>query len=128
MAQTQTKRAINEDWRCRVIGTVRSAGNGSAMRAGLPEQRRIPLIVNVGTTPLTKQGYEFLVRNFPTGMCHNGLKTEVEALIEATEGHAPTTVFCPWNLDNFGMAQRRAVDTFPERRDPFASCQIRYRV
>jgi branched-chain amino acid transport system substrate-binding protein len=118
VARTQTERAINEGAQC-VIGAFDSAATLAI--AQVCEQRKIPLIVNIGAAPqLTEQGYKFLVRNFPTGgmLVSNGLK-QIKALIEATKVAPKTAVFLHAN-DNFGMAQRHGMDAiFPNAGMPF---------
>ncbi|MGH9806626.1 MAG: ABC transporter substrate-binding protein, partial [Terriglobia bacterium] len=118
VARTQTERAINEGAQC-VIGAFDSAATLAI--AQVCEQRKVPLIVNIGAAPqLTEQGYKFLVRNFPTGgmLVSNGLK-QIKALIEATKVAPKTAVFLHAN-DNFGMAQRHGMDkVFPTAGMPF---------
>ena len=118
VARTQTERAINEGAQC-VVGAFDSAGTLAI--AQVCEQRQVPLIVNIGAAPqLTEQGYKFLVRNFPTGgmLVTNGLK-QIKALIDATKVAPKTAVFLHAN-DNFGMAQRKGMDTvFPNAGLPF---------
>jgi branched-chain amino acid transport system substrate-binding protein len=118
VARTQTERAINEGAQC-VIGAFDSAATLAI--AQVCEQRKVPLIVNIGAAPqLTEQGYKFLVRNFPTGgmLVSNGLK-QIKALIEATKVAPKTAVFLHAN-DNFGMAQRHGMDAiFPNAGMPF---------
>jgi len=108
IARTQTERAINEGAQC-VVGAFDSA---CTLALGqVCEQRQVPLVVHVGSAPqLTEQGYKYLVRNFPTGgmLMTNGLK-QIKDLLEATRIAPRTAVFLHAN-DNFGTAQRSAMD------------------
>src|SRR5882724_9376583 len=108
VARTQTERAINDGAQC-IVGAFDSAGTLAI--AQVCEQRQVPLIVNIGAAPqLTEQGYKFLARNFPTGgmLVVNGLKRVIEVL-DTTKLAAKTAVFIHAN-DNFGTAQRNAMD------------------
>jgi len=107
-ARTQTERAINEGAQA-VVGCFDSAG--TLAMAQVCEPRQVPLVVNIGAAPqLTEQGYKYLARNFPTGgmLVVNGLKRVIEVL-DATKLAAKTAVFIHAN-DNFGTAQRNAMD------------------
>lgn len=107
-ARTQTERAINEGVHA-VVGCFDSAG--TLAMAQVCEPRQVPLVVNIGAAPqLTEQGYKFLARNFPTGgmLVTNGLKL-VKEIIDTTKLAAKTAVFIHAN-DNFGTAQRNAMD------------------
>jgi branched-chain amino acid transport system substrate-binding protein len=118
VARTQTERALNEGAHA-VIGAFDSASTLAI--AQVCEQRKVPLVVNVGAAPqLTEQGYKFLVRNFPTGgmLVTNGLKL-INNLLAATKLDAKTAVFMHAN-DTFGTAQRAAMDKiFPNAGLPF---------
>ena len=85
------------------------------------EQRKVPLVVNIAAAPqLTEQGYQYLVRNFPTGgmLVTNGLRL-IKDLLTATKFDAKTAVFLHAN-DTFGTAQRAAMDElFPTAGLPF---------
>ena len=85
------------------------------------EQRKVPLVVNIAAAPqLTEQGYQYLVRNFPTGgmLVTNGLRL-IKDLLIATKFDAKTAVFLHAN-DTFGTAQRAAMDKiFPTAGLPF---------
>ena len=108
VARTQTERAINEGAQA-VVGCFDSAG--TLAMAQVCEPRQVPLVVNIGAAPqLTEQGYKFLVRNFPTGgmLVVNGLKL-VKEILDTTKLAAKTAVFIHAN-DNFGTAQRNAMD------------------
>ena len=118
VARTQTERAINDGAQV-VVGAFDSAS--TLAMAQVCEQRKIPLIVNIGAAPqLTEQGYKFLVRNFPTGgmLVTNGLKL-IKDELEVTKLDAKTAVFLHAN-DTFGTAQRGAMDKiFPTAGLPF---------
>jgi branched-chain amino acid transport system substrate-binding protein len=118
VARTQTERAINDGAQA-VVGAFDSASTLAI--AQVCEQLKVPFVVNVGASPqLTEQGYKFLVRNFPTGgmLVTNGLKL-INNLLAATKLDAKTAVFLHAN-DNFGTAQRGAMDKiFPNAGMPF---------
>jgi len=118
VSRTQAERAINEGAQA-IVGAFDSASTLAI--AQVCEQRKIPLVVNIGASPqLTEQGYKYLVRNFPTGvmLVTNGLKLIKEELA-ATKLDAKTAVFLHAN-DNFGTAQRAAMDKlFPTAGLPF---------
>ena len=118
VARTQAERAINDGVQA-IVGAFDSASTLAI--AQVCEQRKIPFVVNVGASPqLTEQGYKFLVRNFPTGgmLVTNGLKL-IKDLLATTKLEAKTAVFLHAN-DNFGTAQRAAMDNiFPKAGLPF---------
>jgi branched-chain amino acid transport system substrate-binding protein len=118
VARTQTERAINDGAHA-VVGAFDSASTLAI--AQVCEQRQVPLVVNIGAAPqLTEQGYKYLARNFPTGgmLVTNGLKL-INDLLAATKLDAKTAVFLHAN-DNFGTAQRQAMDKlFPTAGLPF---------
>ena len=119
VARTQAEKAINEGAHA-IVGAFDSACTLAI--AQVCEQRRVPLVVNISATPqLTAQGLKFLVRNFPTGgsLMVNGL-TRLKELVAATGAAPRTAVFLHAN-DNFGTAQRQAMDKiFPTAGLPFA--------
>jgi branched-chain amino acid transport system substrate-binding protein len=107
-ARALAERAINEGAQC-IVGAVDSASTLAI--AQVCEQRQIPLVINMGSAPqLTEQGYQFLVRNFPTSamVLSNGL-ARIKDLIAATNIKPRTAIFIHIN-DNFGAAQRQAMD------------------
>jgi branched-chain amino acid transport system substrate-binding protein len=107
-ARALAERVINEGAQC-VVGAFDSASTLAI--AQVCEQRQTPLVVNIGSAPqLTEQGYQFLVRNFPTSaiMLSNGL-ARINDLIAATHIRPRTAIFIHAN-DNFGTAQRQAMD------------------
>ena len=118
VARTQCERVINEGAQC-IVGAFDSAS--TLAMAQVCEQRKVPLVVNIAAAPqLTEQGYQFLVRNFPTAgmLVTNGLKL-INDLLGATKVDPKTAVFLHAN-DTFGMAQRQAMDKlFPTASLPF---------
>jgi branched-chain amino acid transport system substrate-binding protein len=73
-------------------------------------------VVNIGAAPqITEQGYQYLVRNFPTGgqLVTNGLAL-IKDLLAATGAQPKTAVFVHAN-DTFGTAQRGAMDALYPR-------------
>src|SRR5476651_2060843 len=108
VARTQTERAIDDGAQV-IVGAFDSAS--TLAMAQVCEPRQVPLVVNIGAAPqLTEQGYKFLVRNFPTGgmLVVNGLKL-IKEVLDVTKLAAKTAVFIHAN-DNFGTAQRNAMD------------------
>jgi branched-chain amino acid transport system substrate-binding protein len=118
VSRTQTERALNDGAQL-VVGAFDSASTLAI--AQVCDQRKVPLVVNVGAAPqLTEQGYKYLVRNFPTGgmLVNNGLRL-IKDLLVTTKLDAKTAVFLHAN-DNFGTAQRGAMDKlFPTAGLPF---------
>ena len=113
MARTQAERVINAGAHC-IVGPFES---GAALAiAQVMEQRRVPFIINIGAAPqITEQGYQYLVRNFPTGgqLVTNGLAL-IKDLLAATGAQPKTAVFVHAN-DTFGTAQRGAMDALYPR-------------
>jgi branched-chain amino acid transport system substrate-binding protein len=113
MARTQAERVINAGAHC-IVGPFES---GAALAiAQVTEQRKIPFVVNIGAAPqITEQGYQYLVRNFPTGgqLVTNGLAL-IKDLLAATGAQPKTAVFVHAN-DTFGTAQRGAMDALYPR-------------
>src|SRR5215831_13625127 len=118
IARTQAERVINEGAQC-VVGAFDSASTLAI--AQVCEQRQIPLVVNIAWAPqLTEQGYQFVVRNFPSGgtVLSNGL-AQIKDLIAATNIKPKTAIFIHAN-DSFGTAQRQTLDkVFPTAGLPF---------
>ena len=118
LSRTQAERVINEGANC-IVGAFDSACTLAI--AQVCEQRQVPLVVHIGAAPqLTEQGYKFLVRNFPTGgmLLANGLGL-IKDLLAATKAEPKTAAFLHAN-DNFGTAQRQAMDKmFPAANLPF---------
>jgi branched-chain amino acid transport system substrate-binding protein len=118
LARTQAERAINAGANC-IVGPFDS---GAALAiAQVCEQRRVPFIINIAAAPqVTEQGYQYLVRNFPTGgqLVTNGLGL-IKTMLAATGGAPKSAVFLHAN-DTFGTAQRGAMDAlFPRAGLPF---------
>jgi branched-chain amino acid transport system substrate-binding protein len=118
LARTRAERVINEGAHC-IVGAFDSACTLAI--AQVCEQRQVPLVVHIGAAPqLTEQGYKFLVRNFPNGgmLLGNGLAL-IKDLLAVTKAEPKTAVFLHAN-DNFGTAQRQAMDRmFPASNLPF---------
>jgi branched-chain amino acid transport system substrate-binding protein len=118
VARTQCERVINDG----VQGVIGAFDSASTLAiAQVCEQRKVPLVVNVGAAPqITEQGYKFLVRNFPAAgaLVTNGLKL-INDELEATKVAPKSAVFLHAN-DTFGTAQRQAMDRiFPSAGLPF---------
>ena len=118
VARTQAERVINDGAHC-IVGPFDS---GAALSiAQVCEQRKVPFVINVAAAPqITEQGYQYLVRNFPTGgqLVGNGLGL-IKSLLTAT-GSAPSTAVFLHANDTFGAAQRSAMDAlFPKADLPF---------
>jgi branched-chain amino acid transport system substrate-binding protein len=108
VARNQWERVINDGVDV-VVGVFDSACTLAI--AEVCEQRRVPLVVNIGRAPaLTEQGYRFVARNFPTigQVASNGL-ARVKAFIEATKASPKTAVFLHAN-NTFGAALRQVMD------------------
>ncbi|MDE2578763.1 MAG: ABC transporter substrate-binding protein [Hyphomicrobiales bacterium] len=118
VARTQAEKAINEGAHC-LVGAFES-GHTLAI-AQVCEQRQTPLVINVAAAPnITQQGYQYLVRNFPTGgmLVTNGLKLVTE-LTRSAGVDIKTAAFLHAN-DTFGTSMRTAVDAiFPKLDMPF---------
>ncbi len=118
VARTQAEKAIN-DGAGAIVGAFES-GHTLAI-AQVCEQRKVPLVINVAAAPqITQQGYQYLVRNFPTGgmLVTNGLKL-VNDVARAANVEFKTAAFLHAN-DTFGTAQRAAMDAiFPKLGMPF---------
>ena len=104
VARTQAERVINAGAHC-IVGPFDS---GAALSiAQVCEQRKVPFVINVAAAPqITEQGYQYLVRNFPTGgqLVGNGLRL-INDLLKSTNAEPKTAVFLHAN-DTFGTAQR----------------------
>lgn len=77
----------------------------TAAIAQVAEQRKVPFVVNIAAAPqITKQGYKYVVRNFPTApqLVHNGLAL-FRDLFQAT-GTAPRKAVFMHVNDTFGQA------------------------
>ncbi len=77
----------------------------SAAIAQVAEQRKVPFVINIAAAPqITKQGYKYVFRNFPTApqLVHNGLAL-FRDLFQAT-GTAPRKAVFMHVNDTFGTA------------------------
>jgi branched-chain amino acid transport system substrate-binding protein len=118
VARTQAEKAIN-DGAGAIVGAFES-GHTLAI-AQVCEQRKVPLVINVAGAPnITQQGYQYLVRNFPTGgmLVSNGLKLAAE-VAKAGNVEIKTAAFLHAN-DTFGTSMRDGVDAlWPKLNMPF---------
>ena len=118
VARTQAEKAIDDG--ARVLVGAFESGQTMAI-AQVCEQRKVPLVINIAAAPnITQQGYQYLVRNFPTGgmLVTDGLKL-IKDVSNATNVHFKTAAFLHAN-DTFGTAQRHAMDAiFPKLNMPF---------
>jgi len=112
-ARTQAEKAIDEGAQC-IVGAFDS-GLTLAI-AQVCEQRKVPLVINIAAAPqITGQGYEYLVRNFPTGgeLIANGLRL-IKDISQATHVEFHKAVFLHVN-DTFGAAMLKGMDAlFPK--------------
>ena len=101
-ARSRAEKLINDGAQV-LVGTFDSGATAAV--AQVAEQRKIPFVINIAAAPqITKQGYKYTFRNFPTApqLVTNGLSL-FRDLFQAT-GTAPrTAVFLHVN-DTFGTA------------------------
>ena len=118
VARTQAEKAINDG--CGALVGAFESGQTLTI-AQVCEQRKVPLVINVAAAPnITQQGYQYLVRNFPTGgmLVTNGLKL-INEVAKASNVEFKTAAFLHAN-DTFGTAQRQAMDAIiPKLNMPF---------
>src|SRR5947207_2355311 len=82
----------------------------SAAVAQVAEQKGIPFVINIATTPdITEQGYKFVFRNFPTAPMILGDAFANQKEIFAAAGAAPKTVVFMHVNDTFGTAMQRGI-------------------
>ena len=101
-ARSRAERLIEQG--AHVLVGAFDSGHTSAI-AQVAEQRGVPLVVNIAAAPqITKQGYRFVVRNFPTApqLVTNGLAL-FRDLFQAT-GTAPRKAVFMHVNDTFGQA------------------------
>ena len=101
-ARTRAERLIHEG--AHVLVGAFDSGQTAAI-AQVAEQRGVPLVINIAAAPqITKQGYKYVFRNFPTAidLVRNGLSL-IGDLFQATGVEARTAVFMHVN-DTFGQA------------------------
>ncbi len=118
VARAQAEKAINDG--CGALVGAFESGQTLAV-AQVCEQRKVPLVINVAAAPnITQQGYQYLVRNFPTGgaLVTNGVKL-IGDVSKAAGLELKTAAFLHAN-DTFGTGQRQAMDAiFPKLNMPF---------
>jgi len=101
-ARSRTEKLIDEGAQV-LVGAFDSGA--SAAIAQVAEQRKVPFVVNIAAAPqITKQGYKFVFRNFPTApqLVTNGLAL-FRDLFQAT-GTAPRKAVFMHVNDTFGTA------------------------
>ncbi len=101
-ARSRAEKLINEGAQI-LVGAFDSGA--SAAIAQVAEQRKIPFVINIAAAPqITKQGYKYTFRNFPTApqLVTNGLAL-FRDLFQAT-GTAPRTAVFMHVNDTFGVA------------------------
>ena len=90
----------------------------TAAIAQVAEQRKVPFVVNIAAAPqITKQGYKYVVRNFPTApqLVHNGLAL-FRDLFQAT-GTAPRKAVFMHVNDTFGTAMTGGIKAMLPKLD-----------
>lgn len=83
----------------------------SASIAQVAEQRKVPFVVNIAAAPqITKQGYQYVFRNFPTApqLIKNGLALMRD--IFQTSGTAPRTCVFMHVNDTFGQSMTKGIN------------------
>ena len=101
-ARSRAEKLINDGAQV-LVGAFDSGA--SAAIAQVAEQRKVPFIINIAAAPqITKQGYKYTFRNFPTApqLVTNGL-ARFRDLFQAT-GTAPRTAVFMHVNDTFGTA------------------------
>ena len=101
-ARSRTEKLIDEGAQV-LVGAFDSGA--SAAIAQVAEQRKVPFVINIAAAPqITKQGYKFVFRNFPTApqLVTNGLAL-FRDLFQAT-GTAPRKAVFMHVNDTFGTA------------------------
>jgi branched-chain amino acid transport system substrate-binding protein len=105
VARSRAERLISEGAQL-LVGAFDS-GQTTAI-AQVAEQRGIPLVINIAAAPpITKQGYKFVFRNFPTAPVILGDAFSNQLEVFKIAGAAPgTCVFMHVN-DTFGQAMQK---------------------
>jgi branched-chain amino acid transport system substrate-binding protein len=106
-ARTRAERLIQEGAHALIGPFDSGAANAIAQVA---EQRGVPFVINIAADPsITKRGYKFVFRNFPTAidLTVNGLSL-IGDLFRATNVAPRTAVFMHVN-DTFGQAMNRGI-------------------
>jgi len=86
--------------------------------AQVAEQKGIPLVINIAASPaITKQGYKFVFRNFPTApMILGDAFTNQKDIFKVT-GKAPKTVVFMHVNDTFGTAMQKGIGALMPKFD-----------
>lgn len=102
VGRTQAEKLIREG--VHVLTGCFDSGTTAAV-AQVAEQKGMPFVINIAANPkITKQGYKYVFRNFPTGgMLVKGGLTMMNNLFEAT-GATPKTAVMMHVNDTFGNA------------------------
>jgi len=102
VGRTQAEKLIREG--VDVLTGCFDSGTTAAV-AQVAEQKGMPFVINIAANPaITKQGYKYVFRNFPTGgMLVKGGLTMMNSLFEAT-GTTPKTAVMMHVNDTFGNA------------------------
>jgi branched-chain amino acid transport system substrate-binding protein len=105
VARARAERLISEGAQL-LVGAFDS-GQTTAI-AQVAEQRGIPLVINIAAAPpITKQGYKFVFRNFPTAPMILGDAFQNQLEIFAAAGAAPKTCVFMHVNDTFGAAMQK---------------------
>jgi branched-chain amino acid transport system substrate-binding protein len=118
IARSRAEKLINDGANV-VIGCFDSGQTLAA--AQVCEQKNVPFICNIGAAPsLTKQGYQWVVRNFVTGpMIVRDALNNQKALFEMT-GKTPKTVVLMHVNDTFGTSVAGGINAmFPKFAMPY---------
>lgn len=113
VARTEAERLIRAG--CGMLVGAFDSGQTFAI-AQVAEQRGIPLVVNEGADPaITRQGYKFVFRNFPTAIMlgTHGLEL-IDTLFKATGAAPKTAVYLHIN-DTFGEAATKGIHGFRDK-------------
>ena len=105
VARSRAERLISEGAQL-LVGAFDS-GQSTAI-AQVAEQRGIPFVINIAAAPpITKQGYKFVFRNFPTApvILGDAFANQLEVFQQA--GAAPKTAVFMHVNDTFGVAMQK---------------------
>jgi branched-chain amino acid transport system substrate-binding protein len=107
VGRTQAEKLIREG--IDVLVGCFDSGTTAAV-AQVAEQKGMPFVINIAANPaITKQGYKYVFRNFPTGgMLVTGGLTMMNKLFEAT-GTTPKTAVMMHVNDTFGTAMLNGI-------------------
>jgi branched-chain amino acid transport system substrate-binding protein len=107
-ARSRAEKLINEGAQI-LVGAFDSGA--SAAIAQVAEQRKVPFVINIAAAPqITKQGYKFVFRNFPTApqLVGNGLGL-MRDIFQAS-GTAPRKAVFMHVNDTFGTAMTSGIN------------------